>query len=172
MIKMEVSLIDLRNVALTKPQLIALLQTGSSKLLVVLGHGTSDSIGGIGVQTFPEIAKTKFLWLYACACGVDLIHRLAERFDGVFGYCTEVLAPTEGDSTVAHKIRDILQGYDGDEEPIQIMRYVQDELHDYAFELFKSLIRDGPAQGGFSLVNAALINHTRLSLRVGKEVQE
>jgi hypothetical protein len=138
--------------------------------LLIVGHGTRQSVGGYTSQTFPIIASAQVIWIYACNCGKQLIKDIAERHGSatVFGYTTNVLAPITGpiESTVAGDIKRFLEEYTGAVDPIQILEHIQNKL---LLEAIFQMERARTQHDGVLIMTAALINHTRLSLRFAKQ---
>jgi hypothetical protein len=161
----KVSLIDIRDLR-RKTQSLELVKTNSAEVLILLGHGSRGGIGGLTEKDLAAIPNVKILWIYACECGQELIHSLAKKYKAVMGYVAEILAPASIESTVAYKIKKIIETYDGSDEPRKIVGYVQDELLQLALNLV-TLSRKKDDAMGLLLFQAALINHTRLSLRTG-----
>jgi hypothetical protein len=162
---MKVTVLDLRGSgSATNPD--SLRVDADCSAVIFVGHGTRHSVGGYTSQTFPILSSVKIIWLYACNCGKKLIKEIAERHGSatVFGYTTNVIAPMTGpiELTVAGDIKEFLEEYSGPASTTQILRHVQDRLLKAA--IFH--IKNAKAQrDGRMLMVAALINHTRLSLR-------
>jgi len=154
---MRVSLVDLRN-----PDHKTSLVEADAPIVIVIGHGSPDSIGGFKAKTFPVLPSAQVVWFYACNCGKSLITEIARRGVIAFGYITSVLAPASVESSVASYIKICLEGYSGSLSPIPILSYVQELLFEKAFCLAQQAMDQ---QNGLLLLQAALINHTRLSLR-------
>ena len=161
---MIVSLMDLRQ--LSKEQAGSLVGQHDAEVVIVVGHGTPDSVGSLQfsltAETFPSFPSAQVIWLYACHCGISLMRSIAERGVTVFGYVTSVLAPATVESTVAYHIKSILEEYSGDTNPRALLSYVQEKLFDKASVLLASATDE---RNGLLLFQASLINHTRLSLR-------
>ena len=164
---MTVSLIDLRELSNpSKEQLSSLVEQHDAHIVIVVGHGTPNSVGsrkyGFTAETFPHFPSAKVIWLYACNCGTALITEIAKRGVTAFGYITNVLAPATVESSVAHHIKNIVERYSGDISPSALLSYVQEELFNNASTLLESA---SDQTNGLFLFQASLINHTRLSLR-------
>lgn len=162
---MKVNLIDIRDLR-SKTKSLELVKTNSAEVLILLGHGSRGGMRGLSENDLATIPNAKILWIYACECGQDLIHSLANKYNAVFGYVTEVLAPASIESTVAYKIKKIVEGYAGSDDPGKIVSHVQDALLRFALDLV-TLSQQKDKSMGLLLFQAALVNHTRLSLRRG-----
>lgn len=164
---MKVSLVDLREFnSNVQDDIDSLLSGNDSTAVILVSHGSRQSIDGFTAETFPRFPSAKVIWLYACNCGKLLIRNIADSHGSaiVFGYTTNVLAPTTGalESTVAGSIRKFLEDYSGPHDSNMILGHVQGKLLERALseiEMAKTK-RDGRM-----LLGAALTNHTRLSLR-------
>jgi len=160
---MDVNLVDLRNVK-SKAEAKKLIAKNVAPIVILLGHGNRDSFMGFSESMLRSIPNAKIVWIYACECGLSLINRIAPGYVCVLGYATEVLAQETGESTVAHRLRQILQTYSGEMDPEKIIIIVQEGLLNHAMSIL-SLARKKGEENGWYLVQAALVNHTRLSLR-------
>jgi len=175
---MTVSLIDIRELTrLDEAQIGSLVKLHDAEIVIIVGHGTAHSVGSrhfeFTAETFPHFPAAEVIWLYACSCGRSLITEMAKRGVTVFGYITSVLAPATVESSVAHHIKVILDEYSGRKSPNVLAWLVQDGL----FRKASALLDDASEQGhGLLLLQASLINHTRLGLRfalpVGVEPSE
>jgi hypothetical protein len=164
---MTVSLIDIREVPkLNNAEIGSLVKQYDAEIVIVVGHGTAHSVGSsqfeFTAQTFPHFPTAKVVWLYACSCGRSLITEIAKTGVSVFGYITPVLAPATVESSVAHHIKDILDENSERISPNELASLVQDELFSEASALLDNASEQGNA---LLLLQASLINHTRLSLR-------
>jgi len=161
---MKVAVIDLRGSE--SPNQNTLRVDSDCAVAIFVGHGTRQSVCGYTSQTFPRLPSVKVIWLYACNCGKKLIKEIAEMHGNVtvFGYTTNILAPTTGpiELTVAGDIKDSLEEYSGPSITSHILRHVQDRL---LKEAVRDIEKAKAQRDGTMLMVAALINHTRLSLR-------
>jgi len=163
--RVKVSLIDIRDLR-RKTRSVELVRANSADLLILLGHGSRSGMRGLNEKDLATIPNAKILWIYACECGLELIHSLANKYNAVMGYVTEILAPASIESTVAYKIKKIVEEYNGSDEPGRIVSHVQEALLRFALDMVTlSQKKDGTM--GLLLFQAALVNHTRLSLRRG-----
>src|SRR5437660_880181 len=162
---MKASLVDIRDLR-RKRTYLSQIRQNSSEILILIGHGSPNSVRGLSVEDLSSVPNVKVLWIYACECGNELIHKLASQYSAVLGYVTNVLAPASIESTVAFRIKTIIDNYGGPLDPKGIIRHVQSELLSQSIKLMK--MSSAPDKK-FSLLlfYAALINHTRLSLCMG-----
>jgi hypothetical protein len=161
----KVSLIDIRDLR-RKAKSLELVKANSADVLIIIGHGSRGGIRGLRKDDLATIPNAKILWIYACECGLELIHNLATKYKAVIGYVTEILAPASIESTVAYKVQKIIETYNGSDEPGKIISHVQDSLLRFALDLMVRSRQNDDAMG-LLLFQAALVNHTRLSLRRG-----
>ncbi len=162
---MKVSLIDLRREDNLSQDGVRSLEENDATIIVILGHGSPETVAGLTRDTFPTFPQAKVVWMYACQCGLSLIGEIARRGLIVFGYVTNVLAPESAESTVATHIKNLLESYAGEINAASFLRYVHDGLLAKASDL---IIKAKQERNGLYLLQAALINHTRLSVRVAQ----
>ena len=105
------------------------------------------------------------MWIYACECGLELIHSVASNQYAILGYITEVLAPASIESTVAYKIKEIVEAYPYSSDVRTVVRHVQTALFKFAIKLV-AMSRSKDKNMSLLLFQAALVNHTRLGLRM------
>jgi hypothetical protein len=162
---MNVSLIDIRT-STDMDEMRNLIARTDAPIIVILGHGARNSIGssiaGFTAETFPIPSSARVLWFYACNCGESMIGKIAQRGPVAFGYLTSILAPASVEATVANRIKTYLEDYTDSVDPILIRAYVQERLLEDARQLSQDAKN---THNGLLLLQAALINHTRLSLR-------
>jgi len=143
-----------------------MIKSNKCQAVILLGHGSRDSFDRFTAKELGNIPAAEFVWIYACECGLGLIHKLALRYSKVLGYATTVLAPSTSKSTVAHMIKKIIESWKGDLDGDGVVKKVQSRLLLDALGFLKKAQTKG-AENGYWLVVAAVFNHTRLSLRAG-----
>jgi len=158
---MNVSLVDLRTLT-DMYEMRSLIAQIDAPIMVILGHGARNSIAGFTAETFPIPSSARILWFYACNCGESMIGKIAQRGPVAFGYLTSILAPASVEATVANRIKTYLETYTGSVDPLLIHSYVQERLLEDAGQLAEQAKN---SHNGLFLLQAALINHTRLTLR-------
>jgi len=138
--------------------------------MILLGHGSRSGIRGLSREDLENIPNAKILWIYACECGLGLIHSLANSQYAVLGYITEVLAPASIESTVAYKIKEIIEAYPHSSDAKTVVHHVQTALFRFAVKLV-AMSRSKEKNMSLLLFQAALVNHTRLGLRIGNPLR-
>lgn len=161
---METNLIDIRDFGLSPAKIASRIDSNVAPVVILICHGSRNSVLGLDIPKLREIPNAKVLWIYACECGLSLIHQLADKYEAVLGYATTVLAPATVESTVAFKLKQIIDQFRDELNPRKLIHFVQKKLFLLALEIFKSARTKGN-ENGLYLVQAALVNHTRLSLR-------
>jgi hypothetical protein len=161
---LRTSLIDLRNhnEQWKSKDIGTLAREYDAPAVVFLGHGSTHSIAGLTESTFPTFPSAKVIWIYACNCGRSLIDRLGNSKLAVFGYVTGILAPHSIEATVASRIKRLMEDYAGSMKAKDILLYIQCKLLDEAVSL---VVKAKEEKNGLILIQAALINHGRLSIR-------
>ena len=162
---MKVLLVDLRNpLSSSAVEVMSFANDNDAPVVLVVGHGdsTGDSVDGFTADTFPSFPSARVIWFYACNCGKSLVTKIARRGVTAFGYVTGILAPALEELSLANCIRDALEDYTGDLSPMTVLCHVQDRLLKEAGRLLEQRRIE---QNAIQLLRAALINHTRLSLR-------
>ena len=157
-------LVDLRNFLSSSAVEITSLKDNDAPIVLVVGHGdsTGDSVDGFTADTFPSFPSARVIWFYACNCGESFVEKISRRGVIAFGYVTSILAPALEELKLAACIRDALEDYAGDLSPMTVLYHVQDRLLKEAGRLLE---QGKSEQDATQLLRAALINHTRLSLR-------
>jgi hypothetical protein len=161
---LKASLVDLRNhnEQWNSRDIETLVRAYDAPVMVFVGHGSSHSIAGLTEATFPKFPSAQVIWIYACNCGKSLIKQLGNNELAVFGYVTSILAPQSIEATVASHIRRLMEEYSGTAKGKDILIYIQSKLFEEAVTL---ITKAKGERNGLVLIQAALINHTRLSIR-------
>jgi len=161
---MKTALIDLRehSAIWSSTEIDSLIREYDALALVLLGHGSPTSVAGLTATTFPKFPSAQVIWIYACNCGKSLIGQISKASLLVFGYVTTVLAPDPIESTIASQIQTLMTDYNGGVTGKNILYYVQAKLFEEAVRLVS---KSSEEMNGRFLLEAALINHSRLSIR-------
>jgi len=156
---------DLREFSpdIARERIIAVFDMNHEKALILIGHGNSTGTTACGVdaEMLPNSADLEILWIYACNSAKRIASNLAKRGLTTFGFITDIIVPS----------RDLPSEIEQAQECVAPLEQVDStdlycRLRKKLFEFAKKSFQQG------QILQAARVNHTRLSLRVFSPVED
>jgi len=139
-------------------RLVSAIGSNTDEVVAVIGHGNSDgsTTCGIGAEMIPPNGNLKILWLYSCNSARRIAIELSNRGIITLGFATEVLAFNQSIPNEIEIVEELMV-FSETLAPTKLHCSLRQELLEAAKG---NLIADK------KILEAALMNHTRLSLRV------
>lgn len=154
---MRTRVIDLReyDIETAGDRLISFLKINQNNSVVIIGHGNKqgEKICGVDAESLPLSEHIKIVWLYSCNSAKKLAEIVVKKYNVVLGFSTEVVALNNVMPTEVQIFIEILLSMDN----------VVDDIYTIIRKELEKTAKNELSLK--NLLNAVIINHTRLSLR-------